>query len=505
MSVLTLTRSAWQGKLGFQLPWLALLPLALIPALGGNSGSMNNLLFATEVLLLAAGVRRPIWIPAALLVNELTVANLVHELGGMQLSNRLLLTLISVPILVPHISARVDIGRKARGTVMLGVAFVALTTSVGLAYSDDGFVLQFLRYIVIGLYLLVLIPVTVRDRNDLRDLCILLFIVASISGLAGVFQHWSSSRGTPLWQVIPHAGAPGESFASWEERALGLTENPIHIGNTLMVAGLFALGAILVAPMSSNLKRGIALSLLVMCAASYFSYTRSWAIAMAPALLSIALLYKGTYKKEFWMLVIVMAAGIWYWSDMKTTRYSPGAEDSGSAEARPVLWSVGMNIAIDHPWLGVGHDQFLALSPKYARGLDQRLVDTNDAKSVIGKYTPHNDLLNVWLSWGFFALVIYVLFCIAIGKNFLDTYYTAADPLLRGLALGGFAALIGFQVNSLFHNFLDSTLTLWVLGGFSLVMLKLAPYAPVDEDDAPPAPELKLVRNEMGEWETCAV
>lgn len=502
MSVMAITRAAWQGEFGFRLPWLALLPLLLIPVLGTEPGSLNNLLFATEILLLAAGVRRAIWIPAALLMNELSAANFIHDFGGFQISNRLLLTAVSLPIVLPHLSTRMDFGRRARAIIFVALAFVGLTTGVGLAFSSDAYVLQFLRFIISGLYILMLLPLCVRDRDDLRDLCVLVLGIAALSGLAAVFQHWSVSRGTPVWETVPHPGAPGESFTSWGERALGFNENPVYIGNSLMVAGLFALGVVLIAPLSSNVKRAIAVSLIVMCAAAYFSYTRSWAIAMAPALISIALLYRGKYKKEFWLLVVLLAVGIWYWSDMRTNRYSAAADDNGSAQARPVLWSVGMNIAIDNPWLGVGHDQFLKLSPEYSRTIPTDLAATDEAKAVIGVYTPHNDLLNIWLSWGFFALVLYVLFSILIGKAFIDTFLASPDPFLRGLAIGGFGALIGFQVNSLFHNFFDSTLTIWVLGGFALVLLKLGPYAP---QPPPVPPKYTLARNERGEWEQCAV
>jgi hypothetical protein len=130
------------------------------------------------------------------------------------------------------------------------------------------------------------------------------------------------------------------------------------------------------------------------------------------------------------------------------------------------------------------------------------------AKDVIGKYTVHNDPINIWLSWGFFALFIYVALTVAIGKNFYDAFVVAEDPLLKGLALGGLSALVGFQANSLFHNFLDSTLTFWVLGGISLLLMKLAPasYEPLSPDPGPDAaPQVVLVRNEMGEWEQCAV
>jgi hypothetical protein len=505
----TLPRLNWDGRLlGFSLPWLALIPLLLIPVLGTDPGKLNTLLFATELLLLAAGVKRACWIPAALLLSEMSASNYLfgasQESGGFNVSARLMIACISIPVLMPHVASRLDVGHKAKWTIALGCAFVFVTTFVNSLYAGETYVLQFIRYIAIGLYYLILIPITIRDREDLRDLGVLIFGFAVLSAVIGVFQHFHAHYGTPMWEVVPNPGSPGETYITWEERLLGLSENPIQAGNILMVVGLIALGAVLVMPLSANVKRGLAFTLLFMAAASYFTYTRSWAIAMVPALLSMALLYKGRYKKEFWLIIIVVAGGIWYWSDMKSTRYTLNASNDDSASARPVLWSLGLNIAYDNPWTGVGHDAFLKLSPEYEKTVSADLLNREQARDVVGKYAVHNDFINVWLSWGFIALVIYILFAMAIAKNFYDAFSRAGDPLLRGIALGGIAALIGYEVNSQFHNLLDSTLTLWILGGLSLAVLKLTPRIP-----PPPKPKafettVRLVRDRKeNSWEEC--
>jgi O-antigen ligase len=497
----------WLDRFEFQLPWFALTPLLLIPVIGQSSSNLNMLLFLTELLLLVAGTRRPIWIVGALLMSEMCAANYIHEFG-MGISNRLLLTAMSVPLVLPHIAHRVDMGRRARLTIFLALTFVAITSAVNLSRSEDAYVLEFLRYISLGVYLLVLIPMSVRDRDDIRDLCTLLFGIAALSAFVGLSQHFHDGRGTPMWQTVPHPGAVGENFESWESRLLGLSENPIQSGNVYMIAGLFALGVLLYAPMQSSTKRWMAFALLMMCAAAYYTYTRSWAIAMMPALGTIALLYRGKYKREFLLLIVVLGGGLYYWSDMKSSRYTETAQNDSSAAARPVLWTLGLHIAYDHPWFGVGHDSFLDLSKEYTNEVPDDLLQMQGAKDVIGKYTVHNDPINVWLSWGFFALFVYLALTIVIGKNFYDTWAIVEDPLLKGLALGGLAAVIGFQVNSLFHNFLDSTLTFWILGGFSLVLLKLAQteYVPRPPKPRPtPTPQVVLARNEMGEWEECSV
>ena len=53
---------------------------------------------------------------------------------------------------------------------------------------------------------------------------------------------------------------------------------------------------------------------------------------------------------------------------------------------------------------------------------------------------------------------------------------------------------------------IDSTLTQWILGGFSLVMLKVIPYRPVDDPPPEPPRPVRLVRDKVEDkWETCAV
>ena len=39
IAIRALPRAAWDGELGFNLPWLALAPLLLIPVLGSDAGA----------------------------------------------------------------------------------------------------------------------------------------------------------------------------------------------------------------------------------------------------------------------------------------------------------------------------------------------------------------------------------------------------------------------------------------------------------------------------------
>lgn len=455
----------------WDVPWYALAPLLLIPVVGGSPGGLNNILFAVELLLLVAGIKRPLWIPAAIIVSEMTASNYIHDIG-FALSNRLLLSVLSFLVVMPHLTRAVEVGKRAKLTIGLAAAFVFLTTFVDLALVSQTLTLEFLRFIAVGVFVMVLIPITIHDREDVLDIGKVLMVVAMVSAITAVFQHYSGSRGTPLWQVVPHAGAGGD-FASWETRALGLSENPIHVGNVLMIVGLFALGVVLIAPIDPKIKRITMVCVLIMAAASYFTFTRSWAISVGAALVLLCTFYRGKYWREFLIIVVVAASIFWYWSDASGSRYTQTAATDDSAAARPVLWELSINMAEDHPWLGVGYNQFMRLSPEYSSSIPRDILERQNAADVIGKYEPHNDFLDVWVTWGFLALLLYMALIVTVALNFVYVYRNAADPVIRGLGMGGLAALVAYITNSMFHNFFEGSLAFWIIAGFSLVLPKV--------------------------------
>ncbi|MCH8200903.1 MAG: O-antigen ligase family protein [Chloroflexi bacterium] len=456
----------------WEVPWYALAPLLLIPLIGGSPAALNNILFAVELLLLAAGTRRAVWIPAALIVSEMTSSNYMHEIGGLEMSNRLLLSFLAFLVVMPYLTRRIEVGTRGAVTIGLACAFLVLTTFVNMVLVDYGATLEFLRFIATGIFLMVLIPISIRDKDDVLDLGKVLLVIAGLAAVVAIFQNASGSLGTPLYEVIPHAGAAGD-LASWDNRALALSENPILASNVQMIVGLFALGVVLLAPISPQTKRLVMLLILLMAAASYLTFTRSWVLSAGVALAVLATFYRGKYWREFLVAVVVGASAFWYVSGVQESRYSQTIADDSSAAARPVLWELSLNIATDNPWFGIGYDQFREVSPEYAATVSQTALERQNAAEVIGIENPHNDVLNVWLSWGFLALMIYVALAVAVALNFIYVYRNAADQVIRGLAMGGLAAIIAYETNSLFHNFIETSLVFWIIAGFSLVLPKV--------------------------------
>jgi len=474
---MALPRPQAKGQLG-AFPWVALLPLALIPVFGSSAAGLQAILLIVQWLFFFLGMRRPVWILAALIVSELTILNYIYEFGSFQISNRLVLTLASVPVVLPHVLQRPDLGPKAKSMVLAALAFFAVATFANLVASDGAYVLKFSRFLITGLIALVLAPAVVNSRDDVRDLSLVVVVVGAASALVAVLQHYSQFTDVPLYQAIPHLGAGPDTFASWNGRAVGLTENPIYVTTSLLFFAMFLLGVLLLGNLEPRMRLFFTAILLMTVAALFFSYTRSWVYSAGLGVMAMVLLYRGRYSREFVILMILAGAVFLYWSDAQNNRYTQDASEDSSAATRPVLWEVGLNIALDHPYLGVGHDKFLEISPDYASRIGRSALERQNAVSALGRYQPHNDFLNVWLSWGTGALVLYLaLFLLSI-QNYLEVFFKTNEPLLRGLALGGLGAVLAFGANSFFHNLFDSSLTVWLLAGLSLALTKLVLASP---------------------------
>ena len=454
-------------------PWVALLPLAFIPVFGTSAEGLQRILLTVQFVFFFLGVRRPVWILAALMVSEMSILNYMYEFGSFQISNRLVLTLASVPVVLPYVLQRPDLGPKAKSMVLVALGFFLVATFANLVASDAGYVLKFSRFLITGLIALILVPAVVNSRDDVRDLSLVVLVIGSASAVVAVLQHYSQFTDAPLYQAVPHAGTAGDTFLSWGGRALGLTENPIYITSSLLFFAMFLLGVVLLGNLEPRVRLLFTAILMVTAVALFFSYTRSWTFSAALGLLAMVLVYRGRYSREFVILLILAAGFFLYWSDAQSNRYTMDASSDSSAATRPVLWEAGLNIALDNPILGVGHDKFLELSPEYASKIDRSLLERQDAASALGRYQPHNDYLNVWLSFGTGALVLYLALLVLSIKNYLEAFFKTNEPLLKGLALGGLGAVLAFGVNSGFHNLFDSTLTVWLLAGFSLALTKL--------------------------------
>lgn len=411
-----------------------------------------------QIMFLIMAARNPVWVLGALILSELTIRNYFFTLPAASL------------IVLPHLTSGVILGPKARLMFAVAGLFVAVAATNTFIVLDTSGTLTFLKSIAIDVAVFALIPLAIRSRNDLSQIGVIGLVIAGASATIAVAERFAGAR----FLAIPHYTQLNVDGVDWGTRSLGLDLNPILLTDHMMLFLFPIVGLLLMRGVPRQASVVLIAIALMMVGALFFSETRSWIFSTVAAIAAMAFVLRGRLGAEVILVLLVAGIGFFYWADISGSRYSFGPGSDTSAAARPVLWSAGLQMALDHPLIGVGTDQFKELAPQYANSIDRSLLERQDVGAVLGRISPHNDYLNVWLSFGLGGFILYGLLLIFTGANFVSVARGASDPLLQGIALGCLGALAAFCVNSFFHNLFTSALTVWILAGISVALTKLA-------------------------------
>jgi O-antigen ligase len=218
-----------------------------------------------------------------------------------------------------------------------------------------------------------------------------------------------------------------------------------------------------------------------MVGALYFTYTRSALYALGLGVLALVLFLKTRVRGEMVIGVVLVAVFVIETTGILNTLQIGGRSATNqeeSALSRPILWQAGIAIALDNPILGIGGDQFSRISPQYAGAVDPSLLQWEEERywsyQTLGNEPPHNDFLNMWISYGTLALLAYVWLYFVIMRNLFDAYVKSKKRFLKGLSIGLGAGLVAYAGNAFYHNLMITLPLLWILAGLSLATCKLA-------------------------------
>ena len=215
---------------------------------------------------------------------------------------------------------------------------------------------------------------------------------------------------------------------------------------------------------------------------TYLTLTRSALIAIAAGILTILALVDARRRLHLVALLAVGGglAGLLVLSGVVDQRLLSGTEDDTSAAGHLALSQVALAVALDHPLLGIGHENFEVVSRAY---LSDAFVGSSGppgkaSSRAIGVYRPHNDYLEVWTSWGIVGLLTYLAIFVGALHNCIVAR-RSSDTLVRGLAIGCAAGIVSYAVGSAFHNYMDSSVMLWCYAGLSAALVARADPATV--------------------------
>lgn len=412
----------------------------------------------------------PVWAIAALIVGQLTASGFMFDLAPqLRISIHLLWALMAVIFLLPVLAQkRVRLGSGARRVIIPALVLFALATVSNALNTDLAYTFQYFRQTATALAILLLLPAVVDDERDVKLLSVVALVASTVSALVAILQYldYAGIDGLPAYTLVPMDLSEG--------RMPGLTESPLLLAFNLPVVLLFLFGVLLASGVGRNTKRILVLSAAVMLVALYLTFTRSAFYALAPGLLAIALLLKGRMRKELVLVALIAGVAFFYSAGVTASRYSQGFTAEESAASRLVLWQSGLSIARDHPLIGIGHERYSEVSLEHLSAVDPRFAEMQGAGRALGQYEPHNDFINVWLSFGTPALVAFLWLIAAVFRNFTESYRQSSSRFLKGFALGGGAALTAWCVNAATHNVMDSLFTLWIIAGLSIAVAKLS-------------------------------
>lgn len=456
--------------LGIALAILAIVILwMLIP---GNPATLALLAIA---ILFLFGLKRPLWAVAAILVSQLTVTSYMVSTPFGLISLRLLLLVLTLLVLGRAFAQRqIDLGPKARKLLIPILLLISVSVVANLVNSGFDFAFRDFRNMIVGLLIVIFIPAVTRSSKDLKILCGVVFAAVTASALIGLMQHYQLLG---MDQATLRLGL----LAEGEIRVPGMAETELELAYVLAAAILVVLSIYLAKGVNSGHKRLVFLSMLLMVPTLYFTYTRSALFALGLGLVTLLLFLKVRIRGEIILALLLLVVGFIEITGILSEQYLGGrAEDiqEKSSVSRQIAWQAGINIAMDNPILGIGGDQFTVVSPRYATSVDPSLLEWEEGEywsyRTLGSTAPHNDYLNVWLSYGTLALVFYLWLVLAVLRNFLDSGHTTRDLFTKGLSIGMAAALVAYVINAFYHNLMTTLPLLWILAGFSLAITKLA-------------------------------
>lgn len=439
---------------------------------------LQSILSVLIVLAVAAlfiiGLKKPLWAMAALLVSQLTITSYMVSTPFFNISLRLLLMLITFLIMGgAFLRKEIDLGSGARKIIIPVLILVIITTISNMVNSSGfDFVYKEFRNQLVGLLFIILLPAVINTSNQLKTLCTIAFIVIIASAIIGIFQHYNV-LGMQQATLTP-------DIMSTIGRVPGMSETELELAYIIPVTLMLLLGIFINKGFSTRNEKFLIIAMLLLLPALYFTYTRSALISIIIGFLSLALFVRIKNKWQIVLIFSFLAILLLELTNVFGATFLGGRSESNQAEssvARSILWQAVTAVAIDHPVLGIGGDQFITLSPQYASRVDPELIKFEEDRyyqyRTLGSDAPHNDFLKVWAYYGTLAIIMYFWFHFAIINSCANTFRKSKNRFIKGIALGLAAALITFVVNSFYHNVSSTLPILWILAGFALAAAKL--------------------------------
>jgi O-antigen ligase len=253
---------------------------------------------------------------------------------------------------------------------------------------------------------------------------------------------WITGLGVALYALLRYGSAGGVIEAEGVRRARGLYGSPNNLA--LVLERLLPLGVTLACWGRTRWRRwGAGLAALAMGAALALTFSRgAWFLGLPAMALAAALIRGGGLKRAALIALPLAATGALAALTLARSERLASLFDftGGTSFLRLSLWQAAWDMARDHPWLGVGPDNFLYYYHDYIRPgaeVDRWLSH------------PHNIVLDFWLRLGIGGLAVLGALLAGFSRRAAQVYRRLAEGDLRAATLGLTLGVVGMAAHGL--------------------------------------------------------
>ncbi|MCU0452076.1 MAG: O-antigen ligase family protein [Bacteroidetes bacterium] len=195
------------------------------------------------------------------------------------------------------------------------------------------------------------------------------------------------------------------------------------------------------------------------------TFARSVWLSMA-LLVPLTAIVATTGRKRFWALGVAAIIALTVLTVEPLRERAVSIFDLTQHETRLNLWKTSIAIAQDHPWIGIGQDNFTSVFEEYrVPGFYDTFVH------------PHNDYLSTLVHGGIPALMAFLaMWALVLCKGW-NTWKKGREGVETWLGLGGTVAVASFLLSSLFQNYYGTFVNCfnwWLVTGVVLTSYSLA-------------------------------
>ncbi|MEO5951755.1 MAG: O-antigen ligase family protein, partial [Chloroflexia bacterium] len=283
-----------------------------------------------------------------------------------------------------------------------------------------------------------------------------------------------------LWQFV---GSNGTLNVEGVSRVLGVYQHPNNLALYLDRVAAFAACMVLFLPWGWR-KVLYGLACLPMFAAFLLTFSRGAWVALALAIV-IAITFgvrwplgwASKYAMPFfkrWLAAVTVVGILGVLFIAVVAPSFPGRILSPSSGLKRVdIWISALKMGSDHPFFGIGLDQFLNQYQLKDPVTQQFVYIKEEQSAELFTAHPHNLVLDWWLSLGIMGLFVLVwLLWRFYREAILLARWTAqkgsSDPILRAIIIGLISSMTAFFIHGLVDNsyfLMDLALIFWLSCG----------------------------------------